>query len=169
MTVAPLPVRAFDALDATGAAAVLRPCCASRAWVDAVVAGRPYHDLAALTAAADATLAALDWSDVREALDAHPRIGERATGSGTEAGWSRNEQAAAATVDERIAAELNAGNVAYEHRFGHVFLICATGRAATEILAALNARLGHDPELERTVVRAELQAIVRLRLAKALG
>ena len=105
----------------------------------------------------------------RPDVDAHPRIGERATGSGTEAGWSRNEQAAAATVDERIAAELNAGNVAYEHRFGHVFLICATGRAATEILAALNARLGHDPELERTVVRAELQAIVRLRLAKALG
>lgn len=168
MTGAPLPVPRFDALDEAAAAAVLRPCCASRAWVDAVVAGRPYLDLATLTAAADAALTALDWSDVREALDAHPRIGERATGAGTEAGWSRTEQSAAATVDERVAADLHAGNVAYEQRFGHVFLICATGRGAAEILAALNDRLGHDPELERTVVRAELQAIVRLRLAKAL-
>jgi len=168
MTVAPLPVRAFDALAAAAAAAVVRPCCASRAWVAAVVAGRPYGDLAALTAAADAALAALDWGGVREALDAHPRIGERAAGSGTEAGWSRGEQSAAATADERIAAELRAGNVAYEQRFGHVFLICATGRGAAEILAALNVRLGHDPALERVVVRAELQAIVRLRLAKAL-
>ena len=169
MTAAPLPVAGFDALDEPAAAALLRACCASRAWVHAVVAGRPYRDFAALTAAADAALAALRWSDVREALDAHPRIGERATGSSTEAGWSRSEQSAAATVDPQVAAGLHAGNVAYEQRFGHVFLICAAGRPAEQILAALDARLTNDPAGERAIVRAELQAIVRLRLAKALG
>jgi 2-oxo-4-hydroxy-4-carboxy-5-ureidoimidazoline decarboxylase len=66
-----------------------------------------------------------------------------------------------------VQAGLRAGNVAYEERFGHVFLICATGMSAASVLAALQARLGHDPAAERAVVRDELMKIVRLRLAKA--
>jgi 2-oxo-4-hydroxy-4-carboxy-5-ureidoimidazoline decarboxylase len=167
MTTPPLPVAGLDALDPRAAASALRPCCASRAWLDALVGGRPYRDLVTLTAAAESALVALDWPAVLEALDAHPRIGERAAGSGTEARWSRGEQSTAAGADQRVLAELHAGNVAYEQRFGHVFLICATGRSAPEIMAELTDRLDHDFDQEQAVVRAELQAIVRLRLAKA--
>jgi 2-oxo-4-hydroxy-4-carboxy-5-ureidoimidazoline decarboxylase len=110
-------------------------------------------------------LAGLAWRDVEQALSAHPRIGERAAGAGREAAWSRQEQADAGDIPEA----LREGNVAYERRFGHVFLICATGRTAAEMLAALHERLGNDAETERQTVRRELAAIVRLRLAKALN
>ena len=147
----------------------LLACCASRRWAATVAAGRPYADLGALTAVSDAALDALDWGDVDEALASHPRIGARAEGAGREADWSRREQSAAATGDADLRAALSAGNVEYEQRFGHVFLICATGRPAEEILAALQGRLGNDANAERAVVRGELAKIVRLRLARLVA
>ena len=147
----------------------LLACCAAPRWAAVVMAGRPYADLAALHAMSDAALAALDWGDIEQALAAHPRIGERAQGAGREADWSRREQSAAATGDAAVRAALTAGNVEYEQRFGHVFLVCATGRSAAEILAALQGRLGNDEATERGVVRDELAKIVRLRLARLAG
>jgi 2-oxo-4-hydroxy-4-carboxy-5-ureidoimidazoline decarboxylase len=155
---------AFDRLSSPAAQALLRPVCASDAWLAALVADRPYRSLAAAQARSDEVLAGLDWPGVEQALEAHPRIGDRPAGAGTEAGWSRQEQSTATgSVDE-----LRAGNLDYEERFGHVFLICATGLPAERILAALRARLENDPEAERDVVRDELAKIVRLRLAKTL-
>jgi 2-oxo-4-hydroxy-4-carboxy-5-ureidoimidazoline decarboxylase len=148
------------------AATLLRPSCASIRWIERLVGGRPYESLGRLTAASDAAIAALSWPDIGEALAAHPRIGDRAQGRGQEASWSRQEQAATAGVGGDVQARLRAGNAEYEERFGHIFLIRATGRSAEDMLAALHARLGHDPEAERQVVRAELRQIVRLRLAK---
>jgi 2-oxo-4-hydroxy-4-carboxy-5-ureidoimidazoline decarboxylase len=142
----------------------LLACCASRRWADEILARRPYHDLAQLRSVSEQVLRALAWTDVEQALAAHPRIGERAPGATTEAGWSREEQAGAAPSDELVK-----GNQNYEDRFGHVFLICATGLSGAEILAALNARLGNEPEAEREVVREELRKIVELRLGKAFG
>ena len=153
------------------AEAELMACCASRRWAAEVAARRPYHDLATLRRVSDAALDALDWADVLEALAAHPRIGERAAGEGREAGWSRAEQAGVsntATGDERTA-ELAAGNAEYERRFGHVFLICASGLSAGEVLAALRQRLGNDEDTERRVVREELRRIVELRLGRLVG
>lgn len=147
----------------------LLACCASRRWAAVILAARPYQDLAHLLGVSDATLAALDWADVEEALAGHPRIGEQPRGSGQEAEWSRREQSAAATGDGGLRAALTAGNVEYEQRFGHVFLIKASGRSATEILAELHQRLGNDEATERAVVRTELAAIVHLRLEKLLG
>ena len=164
MTDARIDASAFDRLSADAATALLRPVCASDAWIAALVADRPYGSLAAAQAHSDEVLAGLGWSDIEHALDAHPRIGNRPPGSGTEASWSREEQSAATGN----ADELRAGNVEYEERFGHVFLICATGRTSAEILAELRTRLGHEPEAERDVVRTELAKIVRLRLAKTL-
>jgi 2-oxo-4-hydroxy-4-carboxy-5-ureidoimidazoline decarboxylase len=154
----------FDRMAPDAAAELLRACCASTRWVDAVTAGRPYRSLERLCAASDDALADLAWADIAEALDAHPRIGERVGGSGREADWSRQEQSGAADPD--VAAELLAGNLAYERHFGHVFLICATGRTAPEMLAALRQRLDNPVEAERVVVRRELRDIVRLRLIK---
>lgn len=139
-------------------------CCASRRWAGELIARRPYSDLAVLRRVSAAVLDELDWTDVEEALAAHPRIGERPTGAGLEAAWSREEQAGAGP---ETAEDLVAGNIAYEERYGHVFLICATGLSAEDMLTALRERLGNDPDTERAVVRAELGKIVDLRLGKA--
>jgi 2-oxo-4-hydroxy-4-carboxy-5-ureidoimidazoline decarboxylase len=161
-------VAAFDALPAAEAEALLRPACASRAWLAAMVAGRPYGSLTTLLARANAALAELDWPDVLEALAAHPRIGERAAGSDRESAWSRQEQSGASDAAAEVAEALRIRNVAYEARFDHVFLICAAGRTSGELLAALTTRLGNDPQREREVVRTELAAIVERRLCKTL-
>ncbi|MGO1049652.1 2-oxo-4-hydroxy-4-carboxy-5-ureidoimidazoline decarboxylase [Crossiella sp. CA198] len=159
----------FNKLPESRAAEGLRACCASPVWVRRVLAGRPYRDLRALqTASADA-LKSLDWTQLRQALDAHPRIGQRAGGDSQEARWSRGEQAAAKTVAADVQRQLLEGNQRYEARFGHVFLICATGKSAGEILSALRHRLGNEPYAEREVVKAELAGIVRLRLNKMVG
>jgi 2-oxo-4-hydroxy-4-carboxy-5-ureidoimidazoline decarboxylase len=147
----------------------LLACCASRRWADELLARRPYHDLAGLRRVSHTVLAELGWADVEQALAAHPRIGERAAGDGREAGWSRGEQAGVAGASALTAEDLAAGNVAYEERFGYVFLICATGLTGEQMLTALRERLGNDPDAERDVVRAELAKIVDLRLGKAFG
>jgi len=161
-----VPVAEFDRGTAEEAAGLLRPACGSDRWIHRLVDGRPYGSLEALTAASDAAIAVLTWPDIEKALDSHPRIGDRAPGAGRESSWSRQEQAATAGAGGDVQARLRAGNAEYEERFGHVFLICATGRSAEQMLSALRARLGHDPVTEREVVRAELTGIVRLRLAK---
>jgi 2-oxo-4-hydroxy-4-carboxy-5-ureidoimidazoline decarboxylase len=155
----------FNALPADRLAPALRACCAAPQWADAVAAGRPYPDRAALHAVATDAVLGLDGPGLEAALTAHPRIGERAAGTGREAGWSRQEQSGA-TGTHRAA--LAAGNRAYEERFGHVFLICATGLSAVQMLAALRTRLGNDPAAERAVVRTELAKIACLRLDKLL-
>jgi 2-oxo-4-hydroxy-4-carboxy-5-ureidoimidazoline decarboxylase len=157
----------FDDADAADAAAELVPCCASRKWVARVVHGRPYRTLDRLAAGSDAALAGLDWPDLVEALAAHPRIGERRSGGEREAGWSRQEQSATATMADATRQALVEANVAYERAFGHVFLICATGLSTEQLLTALQTRLHNDPVAERSVVRGELTKIVRLRLARA--
>jgi 2-oxo-4-hydroxy-4-carboxy-5-ureidoimidazoline decarboxylase len=112
-----------------------------------------------------AAFEALAWDDIVESMNAHPRIGDRARASG----WSAAEQSGAASAGETVQQALADGNLAYEERFGHVFLICATGRSGQDMLDQLRARLGHDPDAERAVVREELLKITRLRLAKLLG
>ncbi|WP_424185317.1 2-oxo-4-hydroxy-4-carboxy-5-ureidoimidazoline decarboxylase [Actinokineospora sp. G85] len=144
----------------------LLACCASGRWADAVVAKRPFDDLDDLVAASTEALAVLDWPDVLEAVEAHPRLGEPADGEDRESAWSRQEQLAAASPDEALRADLVEGNRRYEERFGHVFLICATGLPVEAVLAALRHRLGNDDETERAVVRDELAKIVELRLGK---
>jgi 2-oxo-4-hydroxy-4-carboxy-5-ureidoimidazoline decarboxylase len=165
----PSGIDLFDRCADEQAADLLRPCCASRRWIDRMLAGRPYGTLSRLDTAARAAVLALDWPDVEEALAAHPRIGERASGPGREAAWSRSEQSGTAGAAEQTREALRAGNAAYEMRFGHVYLVRATGRTADELLADLTARLDNDPATEQHVVRRELAAIVALRLARALA
>jgi 2-oxo-4-hydroxy-4-carboxy-5-ureidoimidazoline decarboxylase len=147
----------------------LRACCAAPAWVRAVAAGRPYPSAAALIATADAALTALAWPDIAEALAAHPRIGQRAAGTGPAAAWSRREQAGVDDAGAAVRDELGEANRAYEQRFGHVFLIFATGRTPAEMLAAARTRLGNDEPTERDVVRAELAKITHRRLERMLS
>jgi 2-oxo-4-hydroxy-4-carboxy-5-ureidoimidazoline decarboxylase len=162
------PLAWLNALPVEDAERELLACCASPAWAAVVLAGRPYRDRAEVLAASERVLGGLAWGDVEQALAGHPRIGERAAGDGRAAAWSRGEQAGTASASEQTRAALAAGNAEYERRFGHVYLVCATGRDATELLALLHSRLGNDPQTERQVVRAELGKITRLRLENLL-
>lgn len=162
----PITLTQLNQATAVDAVKWLRPCCASSRWLDEIIRMRPYDDRGTLRAHSDTVLDALPWEDVREAIDAHPRIGERAKGADTESAWSRDEQSTAATQDEKTQAELLDANKQYEERFGYVFLICATGLSATDILGALRQRLANSPDDERIVVRDELTRIVGLRIDK---
>jgi len=145
----------------------LAACCDVPRWVDAILAKRPYGDRAALTAVADQLLRELDDNEVDRALQAHPRIGDRPQGAGTEANWSRNEQSGVG-ADPAVRQELAEGNRQYEDRFGRVFLICATGLSAAQMLDSLRTRLTHDDATEAAVVHEELRKIALLRLSKVV-
>jgi 2-oxo-4-hydroxy-4-carboxy-5-ureidoimidazoline decarboxylase len=157
----------FNALPAQQAEAELLGCCAAPLWCRGVVSARPYPSVNVLLDQADA-VGRLDEAQLDEALRGHPRIGQRAEGSGVDAQRSRREQSGMDTADERLRAAMAAGNAAYEQRFGHVFLIAASGRSAEEMLAALQQRLTNDESTERRVVADELSRITRLRLASLL-
>ncbi|WP_430780078.1 2-oxo-4-hydroxy-4-carboxy-5-ureidoimidazoline decarboxylase [Actinoplanes sp. G11-F43] len=162
-------VEIFNTLPTERLEGELLACCAAPAW-GAVIAGRrPFADRAELLAVADTAGRELSWADVLTGLSAHPRIGERAAGDSQEAAWSRTEQSAAArSTDDQAKAELIAANRAYEERFGHVFLIFASGRTQAEILAAARERIGNDEATERAIVTDELRRIALLRLERVL-
>src|SRR5437868_191318 len=156
---------AFNAATAEAAKRDVFTCCASRSFARAVADGRPYSDADALLTAVDAAFKALNWDDIVEAMNEHPRIGDRAV----RGGMSAAEQSGAAAASDDVRQGLADGNLAYEQRFGHIFLICASGLSGQEMLDQLRARLEHDEEAERTVVRDELRKITRLRMTKTLN
>jgi len=156
-----MSVDSFNALPEAAARRALLACCAAPRWAGEVAAGRPYRSAEALHAAADA---ALTDTDVADGLAGHARIGER-TGDLR----SQREQRGVAGAPAEVLDALAEGNRAYERRFGHVYLVCASGRGASELLGLLRGRLGNDPATERGVVRAELAAINRIRLDRLLG
>lgn len=159
-------------LDDAGAARALAACCASGDWVARMLAARPFADAEALYAESDATLAAVDDSAIAQALAGHPRIGERAAGTASTAStagaWSRQEQAGVSSAASSVRDEIADANAEYERRFGHIYLVCATGKSAEELLAICRARLGNDAATEAGVVREELTKITRIRLGKLL-
>lgn len=161
-------VQTLNTLPAGRAEEQLATCCAARAWVARVVAGRPYADLDELLTVSDRAIRELGPDDLAEALAAHPRIGQRVGGSSTEAAWSRQEQSGMDDADAEVRAALREGNVAYEERFDQVFLIRAAGRPPVEMLAELHRRLQNDPETEQREVAEQLRQITRLRLERLL-
>lgn len=158
---------AFNRLDPAEAAAVLRPCLDVDRWVDTIVARRPYAGFDDLLETAEHAANPLTGAELESALAHHPRIGQEAAGSTTEAALSRSEQGGLA-LDERVQTRLVEGNRAYEQRFGRVFLIRAAGRSTEEILSALEIRLRNDPHTEDKVVADQLRQIALLRLAQAV-
>jgi 2-oxo-4-hydroxy-4-carboxy-5-ureidoimidazoline decarboxylase len=141
---------------------LLGKCCSSGRWVGAMLAGRPYDSVDAFVKVSDAAVALLTPEDLREALDGHPRIGDKRETTG----WSGQEQAGVSEADAVLMRGLAEGNAAYEEKFGHIYLVCATGRSGTELLELLRGRLGNDPDAEWEVVAGELAKINRIRLRK---
>jgi 2-oxo-4-hydroxy-4-carboxy-5-ureidoimidazoline decarboxylase len=145
--------------------ALLVEICSSPAWAKHVRASRPWADAEALHAANLAAMAELATADLTDAMAGHARIGKPKDGDAT----SQREQAGVHGADTALLAELQAANDSYEEKFGHVFLICATGRTAETMLAALRARYGNDTATEREIVRGELRKINDIRIDRLLN
>ena len=160
----------LNTLPAPDAERELLSCCGSSVWARQVAASRPYRDIGALLATADRVWWRLTPDDWLEAFARHPRIGERAavTASAAERTWSEGEQSRAQHSAPSVLAQLASANAEYEDRFGHVFLICASGKSAEEILANARARLRNHPERELTIAAEEQRRITHLRLRKLL-
>ncbi|MGW4751617.1 2-oxo-4-hydroxy-4-carboxy-5-ureidoimidazoline decarboxylase [Streptomyces chartreusis] len=152
----------FNALEEHAAHAALHEACASTAWVRRLLAGRPYAAIDALFTASDTATAGLTAEDLAEAMAGHPPIGRPKPGDPT----SAREQRGMAGASEELKAEMLELNLAYQDRFGHVFLICATGRTGEQMRDAVKERIGNSPEQEREIVRTELGRINRIRLAR---
>lgn len=144
----------------------LYSCFASQSWAERVAGGRPYADFESLWAACEARWSGLAPADWLGAFAAHPRIGES---GGHAPGFSEREQSSIHAATRGTRDALAEENRRYEARFGHVFLISASGRTAGEILAALRQRMSNDPSAEIEVAAAEHRKITRLRLERMLA
>jgi 2-oxo-4-hydroxy-4-carboxy-5-ureidoimidazoline decarboxylase len=162
------PHAVLNALPETEARAALASCCGAARWVAAMAARRPFPSTAALQAEAEAVWASLGREDVLEAFAHHPRIGgDAAAKAGPHAqAWSQQEQARVVGADAATRAALAAANQRYFERFGYIFIVCATGKSAGEMLGLLEARLPNDPARELAVAATEQAKITRLRLEK---
>lgn len=165
-------VPALDAMPAGRAAALLAECCGSSRWVTAMLSRRPFGSSERLLAASTEIWESLDSDDWLEAFAHHPRIGQRASDrphGEQEARWSEMEQQGVNGASDDMRTELAKVNRAYEQRFGFIYIVCATGRSADEMLAIANRRMQHDLSEEIAVAAAEQHAITQLRLEKLVG
>jgi len=153
-----------DALDAMIA------CCGAKRWAEAMVSLRPIESVQELSAAADRVWSTMVEADWLEAFACHPRIGERkaAHASKKSVAWSKQEQSSAGRAADGVLAELAAGNLLYEQRFGFTYIVCATGKSAEEMLTILNRRLANDRETELREAAEQQRQITQIRLGKWL-
>jgi len=161
----------LNALPAAEAANAFRACCGARRWVDGMVSTRPFRSVDSLHAAADEIWWSLSPDDWRDAFAHHPRIGEQTSrrSAGVRAGqWSAAEQAGVGN-DAEVRRRLADANAAYERRFGYIYIVCAAGKRADEMLALALERLDNAPEVELRVAAEEQRRITRLRLDKLLA
>jgi len=161
----------LDELSREEAATRLRVCCGSHRWVDAMIAARPFNSPDRAREQADRTWNGLTREDWLEAFDHHPRIGERKAAVAQDrigAALSSQEQSRAAAAGEAVKAQLAEVNADYERRFGYIYIVCASGKSAEELLSLARVRMKNDPETELRVAAEEQRKIMQLRLAKLL-
>jgi OHCU decarboxylase len=145
-------------------------CCGARRWAETMAALRPIGSVMELSVEADRIWRTMEESDWMQAFARHPRIGERnaAQASQKSATWSRQEQSSADDANERVLAELAAGNALYEQRFGFTYIVCATGKSAEEMLGILNRRLANTREAELREAAEQQRQITQIRLGRWL-
>lgn len=150
----------------------LTRCCGAAGWVEGVLALRPFGSADELHSKARQVYQRLETADYLEAFTHHPKIGgdmaKLREKFATTADWSGNEQAAVSEATEAILQRLAAGNDAYFEKFGYIFIVCATGKSAAEMLALLEARLPNDPADEIKIAAGEQEKILEIRLNKLL-
>jgi OHCU decarboxylase len=150
----------LNAVSVDEAFAAFKGCCGSSRWADGMTAARPFANADSMMVTGDVIWAALDRADWLEAFAAHPRIGDARAG-----GKAAREQAGAADASDDVKRRLTERNRDYEDRFGYIFIVCAAGKSASEMLAILERRLSSDPDRELPTAAGEQRQITRLRLA----
>ena len=154
-------------------AEALQTCCGSTAWVETMLVAFPVPDAETLMAQATTQWNKLNEADWREAFTHHPKIGGdveslRAKFASTST-WAEGEQASVKQASQATLEALAAGNEDYERRFGYIFIVCATGKTAAEMLALLQARLPNNLTAEILIAAGEQDKITRIRLEKLLA
>jgi len=159
----------WNRLEQEYAMRTILPCNGSQAWAIGVVNLYPFDTPEELFAASDKVWCALPEKDWQQAFDSHPRIGEKHAKAASEKSlqWSEGEQAKA-DPDAATKAALAEGNQEYEKKFGRIFIVCATGKTAAEMLAILQKRLANDPATELKEAAEQQRQITQLRLRKWL-
>lgn len=150
----------------------LSRCCGASRWVAGMLASRPFADEKLLHTTADHIWATMTRADILEAFSHHPQIGADLENLrrkfATTATWSADEQASVASADELTLQALARANQEYVHRFGYIFIICASGKTAPEMLELLTDRLKNDGDTELPIAAAEQAKITHIRLNKLL-
>jgi 2-oxo-4-hydroxy-4-carboxy-5-ureidoimidazoline decarboxylase len=162
----------LNRLSEVDATAAFAQCCAAQRWVERMVIDRPFESLAEMLEISDRIWEECDVDDYMEAFEGHPRIGDVESlakkYAGTKA-WAGGEQSGVNGADRAVLERLADGNKTYEEKFGHIFIVCATGKTAAEMCALLEARMNNEPAHEITVAAAEQNKITRIRLKKLLA
>jgi len=174
----------LNALTPAVAERELLRCCGSTRWARAMTEARPFASFEELSSTADTVWASLERRDRIEAFEAHPKIGGagKAGGAGGAGGdgehgdtdaetaaWSGAEQAGVAGASRDVIERLAEANREYEARFGYIFIVCATGKSADEMLHLLQQRINNFPDAELRIVAEEQRKITQLRLAKLIA
>ena len=160
----------FNQASTEDAMIFLKHCVQIPSWSTELVAKRPYASIEEVLTAANQQAATWSWDEIKTALDNHPRIGEKqaqAELSEIEKDFSHHEQSGIAADDDTRLALLK-GNLAYEKKYGFIFLIKAAGLSSEAVLHALTSRLQNDPEIEKCIVHQQLAEIALSRLAQEL-
>jgi OHCU decarboxylase len=159
----------FNLLPSTKAEAVLLDCCGCARWAANVSAQRPFAEARSLFEAADSHWRSLGREDWLEAFSHHPQIGEKPSiGSESNRRWAEGEQVGARAATEDVKTRMARGNRSYYDKYGYIYIVCATGKSAEEMLALLEHRLQNDPARELPIAAEQQRQITGLRLEKLL-
>jgi 2-oxo-4-hydroxy-4-carboxy-5-ureidoimidazoline decarboxylase len=162
----------LNALPPDEAGAEFLKCCGSMNWARQIASARPFENVDALLDSAANIWWSLAPDDWLAAFRSHPKIGERQAERATSTtahAWSEQEQSGINGAAQETTAALAAGNLQYEQRFGYIFIVCASGKSADEMLAILRARLPNDPDQELRIAAGEQAKITSLRLQKLIA
>ncbi|MFN0139188.1 MAG: 2-oxo-4-hydroxy-4-carboxy-5-ureidoimidazoline decarboxylase [Pyrinomonadaceae bacterium] len=161
----------LNELSAAKAEAAFLDCCGSREWAMAMTRSRPYPMLENLFVTAEKIWFSLPIADHLEAFAAHPKIGSEKSSSAKSdrsANWSESEQSGMNEADRQVRSSFVEANRLYEDKFGFIFIVCATGKTAEEMLAVCRARLSNSVQTELEIAAEEQQKITEIRLCKLL-
>jgi OHCU decarboxylase len=146
-------------------------CCGSDQWASLMEQARPFADLDDLLNQAEQIWQSLSAEDWLEAFASHPKIGSRKAAPKQQqqaAEWSKGEQSGTRTATETVLDRLAGANRLYENKFGYIFIVCATGKSAEEMLAICETRLNNEVEIELPIAAEEQRKITEIRLKKLL-
>jgi 2-oxo-4-hydroxy-4-carboxy-5-ureidoimidazoline decarboxylase len=161
----------WNSRDPADAAREVLPCCGSQAWATAMASHRPITDAETLIATSNRLWLALPEEAWHQAFDSHPRIGQKHAQTQATAEslrWSAQEQSSALSDDESAMRALEEANRRYEEKFGRIFIVCATGKTAAEMLTILEARMKNDAATELREAAEQQRQITQLRLLRWL-